>query len=60
MATVDLAGTILLCHALSTQQPRNSAALENPWEVQVSIGRPFQRAAGGFHRVDADAPFPGT
>lgn len=36
MATVGLAGTILLCHALSTQQPRNSAALENLWEVHVS------------------------
>lgn len=33
MATVGLAGTILLCHAHPTQQPRNSAALESLWEV---------------------------
>lgn len=46
MATVGLAGTILLCHALSTQQPRNSAALENPWEVQVSIGRFIEQLEG--------------
>lgn len=46
MATVGLAGTVLLCHALSPQQPRNSAALENLGEVQVSIGRFIEQLEG--------------
>lgn len=46
MATVGLTGTVLLCHALSPQQPRNSEALENLGEVQVSFGRFIEQLEG--------------
>lgn len=59
MATVGLAGSILLCHYHSIQQPSNSAA---SGEAVRSLGfyRLPHREAEGLDRMDSEAPRPDT